>query len=255
MSRHVTSMTIDDVEHYTDEEKARIVASYPAHEREARAKGVPAMGSGRVFPVDEQSIKCDPLKIADHWPQIIGVDFGVDHPFAAARVAWDRDADVIYLTHGYRQRGGYENGEWTGNPAYHATTLRSWGDWIPVAWPHDGLQQDRTSGKPLSDLYKSHGLNMLADKATHVDGSNSVEAGLMDMLERMQTNRLKVFSTVGEFFEEFRMYHRKEGKLVKERDDLISAFRYAVMMLRFAETKPVRFEMGHAGAGGDWMGI
>jgi hypothetical protein len=30
-------MTIDDVEHYSAEEKARIIASYPAHEREARA--------------------------------------------------------------------------------------------------------------------------------------------------------------------------------------------------------------------------
>ena len=31
------------------------------------------------------------------------------------------------------------------------------------------------------------------------------------------------------------MYHRKEGLIVKERDDLMSATRYAIMMLRFAE--------------------
>ncbi len=34
------------------------------------------------------------------------------------------------------------------------------------------------------------------------------------------------------------MYHRKEGKVVKERDDVISASRYALMMLRFAMTEP-----------------
>ena len=30
------------------------------------------------------------------------------------------------------------------------------------------------------------------------------------------------------------MYHRKDGKVIKERDDLMSATRYAVMMLRNA---------------------
>src|SRR5215831_8986651 len=32
--RHITSMTLDDVEHYSDEEKATIIASYPPHELE-----------------------------------------------------------------------------------------------------------------------------------------------------------------------------------------------------------------------------
>jgi hypothetical protein len=33
------------------------------------------------------------------------------------------------------------------------------------------------------------------------------------------------------------MYHRKDGKVVKERDDTISASRYALMMLRFADVE------------------
>ncbi len=251
------SMTIDDVDHYTAEEKARIIASYPPHEREARTKGIPAMGSGRVFPIEEESIKCDPMPIPKHWPQICGLDFGVDHPFAAARLAWDRDSDCVYVTHGYRQRGGHENGQWTGNPAYHATTIRGWGKWVPVAWPHDGLAQDRQSGDRLADIYRNHEINMLPERATHPDGGNGVEAGLMDMLERMQSGRFKVFSTVGEFFEEFRLYHRKDGKLVKERDDLISAVRYAVMMLRFAKTSPRQDgskEQDRPLGDGAWMG-
>src|SRR5262245_18572029 len=44
------TMTIDDVEHYTAEEKQRIIASYPKHELEARTKGIPVLGSGRIFP-------------------------------------------------------------------------------------------------------------------------------------------------------------------------------------------------------------
>jgi hypothetical protein len=38
-----------------------------------------------------------------------------------------------------------------------------------------------------------------------------------------------------DWFSEFRTYHRKDGRVVKERDDLMSATRYACMMLRHAQ--------------------
>lgn len=228
--RHVTSMTIDDVDHYTAAEKASIVASYPAHEREARAKGIPTMGSGRIFPVAEELITVPPRAIPRHWREIIGIDFGWEHPTAAARLAYDGDTDTIYVTAAYRRKEAV--------PVLHATAVKAWGDWIPVAWPHDGLQHDKGSGLQLAEQYRDAGLNMLSEQATHEEGGNGVEAGIMDMLERMETGRFKVFAGLNEWFEEFRMYHRKEGKIVKERDDLMSATRYAVMMLRFAKTKP-----------------
>ena len=229
MSRHVTSMTIDDVEHYSAEEKARIIASYPPHEREARAKGIPTMGSGRVFPIAEEKIAIEPVPIPDFWPQIVGVDFGIDHPFGAARLAWDRDSDTVYVTHCYRVRGEI--------PAIHAVQIKAWGEWIPVAWPHDGLIRDKGSGEQLASQYGSHGVNMLPERAEHAEGGNGVEAGIADMLERMSTGRFKVFKNLGDWFEEFRLYHRVDGLIVKERDDLMSATRYACMMLRFATTK------------------
>ena len=60
----------------------------------------------------------------------------------------------------------------------------------------------------------------------------------MELLDMMQTGRFKVFSHLNDWFEEFRMYHRKDGKVVKLDDDLMSATRYANMMRRFAITKP-----------------
>ena len=228
--RNVTSMTIDDAEHYTPEERAKIIASYPAHEREARAKGIPTLGSGRIFPVPEEDITVAPFEIPKHWVQIGGIDFGWDHPTAGAHLAWDRDTDCIYLVNGYRKREA--------TPIIHAAALKSWGTWIPWAWPHDGLQHDKGSGDQLAGQYRAQGLNLLQERATFEDGTNGVEAGVIDMLDRMQTGRFKVFSTVQEFFEEMRLYHRKDGRIVKERDDLISAARYALMMKRFATTKP-----------------
>jgi phage terminase large subunit-like protein len=231
---HVTQMTIDDALHYTPAQRAAIIASYPAHEREARTKGVPTLGSGRIFPVTEESIMCAPIEIPRHWVQIGGIDFGWDHPSAAVKLAWDRDADIIYVTAAHRQR------EQT--PLLFAATIKPWGAWLPWAWPHDGLQHDKGSGEQLAQQYRDQGLTMLQDKATHAPadgekegtGGNSVEAGLTDMLDRMQTGRLKVFSHLNDWFEEFRMYHRKDGKVVKLDDDLMSATRYGTMMKRFA---------------------
>lgn len=229
--RIVTTMTIDDAEHYTPEERAKIVASYPAHEREARTKGIPSMGSGLIFPVLEEDIVIEPVAIPPIWPQINGLDFGYDHPFAAVNLAWDRDADIVYVCKNYRKREA--------TPIIHAAAIKPWGDWIPCSWPHDGFQHDKGSGEQLAAQYGAQGLNMLAENAQWEEGGNGVEAGIAEMLDRMLTGRWKVFNTCTEWLEERRMYHRKDGKIVKERDDVISASRYALMMLRFAETKPL----------------
>ena len=83
----------------------------------------------------------------------------------------------------------------------------------------------------------------------------SVEAGFMDMLDRMQTGRFKVFRHLNDWFEEFRLYHRKDGKVVKEADDLMAATRYALMMLRCGETEPgPRVVEPRLGFAGSWMG-
>ena len=228
--RAVTTMTIDDAGHYSAEDRARIIAAYPPHEREARTKGIPSLGSGRIFPIEEAAISIDPIPISKHWPQIGGMDFGYDHPFGAVRMAWDRDNDCIYVTAVYREREA--------TPIIHAAALKSWGEWLPWVWPHDGLQHDKGSGDQLALLYKGQGLKMWPERATFEDATNGVEAGIADMLQRMQTGRWKVFSNCREWFEEFRLYHRKDGKIVKERDDVLCASRYALMMKRVAITKP-----------------
>lgn len=235
----VITMTIEDAEHYTPEQRKAIIAGYPAHEREARAKGIPTLGSGRIFPIDEDLLKEDQPLIPKHWKRIAGMDFGWDHPTATVWIAYDADTDTVHLYDAYRVKEA--------TPIIHAATIRAKGDWIPVSWPHDGLQHDKGSGEALADQYRKQGVNMLPDKATHPPakgekegtGGNGVEAGLMEMLDRMQTGRLKVARHLNDWFEEFRLYHRDEGKIVKIDDDLMSATRYAIMMLRFAKTKPV----------------
>ena len=226
---HVTNMTIDDALHYTAEDRAAIIASYPEHEREARTRGIPIMGSGRVFPIAEAGISVESFHIPAHWPRIVGLDFGWDHPAAAVWMAWDRDTDTVYVYDVWRAREQ--------SVAMQSLVLRARGDWIPVAWPHDGLQHDKGSGEQLAKQYKTAGVAMLRERAQFEDGTNGVEAGIQEMLKRMQTRQLRVFKHLEDWFEEFRDYHRKDGLIVKERDDLMAATRYGLMELRHALTE------------------
>jgi phage terminase large subunit-like protein len=237
--RSDTNMTIEDAEHIPAAERAKIIASFPAHEREARAKGIPVLGSGRIFPVAEAVITVEPFLLPDLWPRICGLDFGWDHPSAAVWLAWDRDNDIVYAYDAMRVR------ETT--PKAQAPAIKGRGPWIPVAWPHDGLQTEKGSGIQLAEQYRDAGVNMLYEHAQLPESGAedeqkvsrvSVEAGVLLMLTAMQEGRFRVFSTLNDWFEEFRLYHRKDGKIVKEGDDLMSATRYGYVMLRHAICPP-----------------
>ena len=229
--------TWDDAPHMTDTVRKQILEALPPHERKMREKGIPVLGSGLVFPLPEEDLLCDPIDIPDHWPRLCGIDFGWDHPTAVAWIAWDRDSDIVYVYDSYSLRQE--------TVPVHASAINARGKWIPVIWPMDGRQADKGSGKNLTEQYRKESVNMLREHFSNPPsqgmkegtGGNSVEAGIMQMLTRFQTKRLKFFKNQGKLLEELRMYHRKEGKIVPIHDDVISALRYCVMSLRKARVK------------------
>ena len=233
--RGVVSMTIEDALHIPAAERERIIAAYLPHEREARARGVPTMGSGRIFMASEDSILEAPVEyIPAHWVKLWGIDFGIGHPFAAVLILWDRDADVIHVHHTYRVVDAL--------PIQHAAAMKPVGAGVPVAWPRDGTNR-AVDGRPLAAHYKVQGLRMLQDHATWPDGSVSTEAGILEMDEREKSGRLKYARHLSDILEERRFYHRKDGQIVKLKDDLMSALRIAIMMKRLARAV-------HLGRGG-----
>ncbi len=228
--------TWDDALHLSEKDKRERTARYDEHERDTRTKGVPMMGTGLVYPVPHEMILVEPFPIPTHFRRMCGIDFGIDHPGAAAWLCHDADSDIIYLYDCYRERGK--------TPAYHAQAIMARGAWIPVAWPHDGMQRDKGSGIPLAHQYRARGVNMLLEPASWDSEfrsergarAQSREAGNQEILERMHTGRFKVVkcSSTEPFLEELRMLHRKDSLIVAINDDIESAVRYAVMMLRFS---------------------
>ena len=225
--------TWDDAPHLDEDTKEQLLAQYPPHERKLRSQGIPVFGSGLVFPVPEDKLIVDPFEIPDHWKRIAGLDFGYDHPTAVAWIAIDEESDTYYVYDVYSNRQE--------TAIIHSAAIKKRPQWIPVAWPKDGLQSDKGSGVSLAEQYREQGVNMLHDWARNPKaagdtgkGNNFIEPSIMEMLQRMETGRFKVFGHLEEWFKEFRAYHRKDGKIVPIKDDILCATRYAVMCAQFA---------------------
>ena len=218
--------------HLNEDVMQQILSSYSPHEREMRRYGRPSIGSGLVFPLGEEQVITDPVHIEEHWPRIAAIDFGWDHPTAVVWCAIDRDEDIFYIYDCYRASKA--------SPSVHSENIKTRPHFIPIAYPHDGNRRDSMGNPGLADQYRNLGCNFLLEHFSNPPslgvnkGSNSIEEGLMAMLQAIEGDKFKVFSTLSDWFEEFRMYHRKFNKVVPIRDDLMSATRYAFQSQRFA---------------------
>ena len=233
----IINATWDDAPHLDADTKVQILEAIPEHERKMRSMGIPMLGSGLVFPISEDRIRCAKIDFPSYIPRIGGMDFGYDHPTAAVDCAWDRDTNTFYVLRCYRKPKLILS--------QYAKEIREFMGETRVAWPHDGGKHDPGSGQGLANQYRAAGIKMLPYHATNPpgpgqvegQGGNSVEPGLQAMLTDMEGGRFKVLDTPENalWFQEFRMYHRKDGMVVKLMDDLMSATRYAYISKRHAK--------------------
>lgn len=208
---------------------------FPPYEIEMRRSGKPLSGSSIIFPVKDEDICCEPIVIPEHWPTIIGMDFGGDHPFAVVKMAFDptnkkKKAYVIDCIKKSRLTISQE-----------ASIIKGMGgDKIPVAWPHDGNKLDKESGRTIADLYRKEGVKMLENPFSNPPdtgdqegtGGIGTDAGLKRMYWAMTEGRFFVSKHLQDWFNEKNAYHTKANefgdvKIVRINEDLMSATRYA----------------------------
>jgi len=246
-SRIYIIVSHDDAPHMTSEEKARLYNSYSHHEREARTKGIPSIGSGLVYPVHDSNLLVSPFEIPEYWPRCFGMDFGW-HNTAAVFMAHDQDNDVVYLY------GEYLAGHLT--PQHHAFQLIKQGaDWMPGGYDGAGEGAQQSDGGNLVDLYEQAGIRNWtpADK-------KSVNKGIYTVLQRMETGKLKIFSSLTKLMTELRMYSRDDnGKVKKGNDHLMDAMRYGVVtgipLARVKHSTINKLKIPTQSSGGSWMRI
>lgn len=185
----------------------------PPHMRDARAKGIPSLGAGAIYPVPEESVICDPFNIPDYFPQCYAMDVGWNRT-AVIWAAHDTNTDIVYLYSEY----------YVGNaePPIHAAAIRARGAWIPGVIDPAARGRGQRDGQRLLNDYRQLGLENLEVS------ENALEAGIYDVWTRMSTGRLKAFKTLLNWRQELRFYQRDEKGHIKDgqADHLMDCTRY-----------------------------
>jgi hypothetical protein len=175
-----------------------------------------------VYPTPDSELVVQEFAIPNHWPRA----YGMDVRWSTAAVIWgayDPESDVLFLYSEYLGEA---------DPAIHIAAIRPRGEWIPGLIDPTANGRERGDGYRLVQIYQSLGLRLEAM-------DNPVESGVLSMGQRMQSGRLKVFSSLAKYLEERRLYRCNErDQIVKECDHLQDAARCLVGGIRQMRTKP-----------------
>lgn len=231
-SKYLVSAGWDDVPHLDEKTKAELLASTPPHLREARARGIPSLGSGAIYPIPLEEVQCKPFKIPDFWPRCYALDPGWNRT-AALWCAWN-PADSMGYIYSEHYRGREK-------APVHATAIKARGKWIRGLIDPASRGRSQDEGRRLISQYQSEGLKLsLPD--------NSVEPGLDATWLALSTGLLKVFDTLKFWEGEYGIYRRDDdGKVVKRNDHLMDCMRYLVMSGRaIADVVPAEYRTAPA---------
>jgi hypothetical protein len=199
------------------------------------------LGEGRVYKTPEEQIieEIDPLTLPSYWRWGAAIDIGLQHPFGYTLMVHDVDTDDIHVIAELRMPDTAISGHVA---AIRQLEKRIFGRHMnfPTAWPNDGNTRDKGSGEPLKDIYKRYGLRVMPEHASHAGlhgaAAYSLEGGVSEINEKERAGKWKVSRGCLAYLEERRLYHRKDGEIVKLRDDVLSAARYDLMMRRYFRT-------------------
>ena len=203
--------TWDDAPHLSKEERDEQWGKIQPHLRDARSKGIPVIGIGAIYPVAEETIAVPDFVLPPFWPRSYALDVGWNAT-AAVWGAWNPEGEVCYLYSCYKQ--GMEK------PPIHAAGIKSRGSWLRGVDDPAAMGSGQDDGQKLHEQYLKEGLHLSP-------ADNAFESGIYDVWVALSTGKLKVFSSLVQWWAEFRLYARNEkGRVVSGDDHLMDCTRY-----------------------------
>jgi hypothetical protein len=195
-----------------------------------------------VYPIPETELVVQEFTIPDHWPRAVGLEIRWN-ALAAIWGALDPQSDVLYF---------YSEYDAEAVPALHAAAIRARGDWIPGLMDPSANGRNQADGYRVMQMYRNLGVTL-----GPLD--NTLESGILNVAQRMNSGRLKVFPSLSKYLAERRLYSCDErSQIVMDHDRLQDAARCLVTGISRMRTKPKpaqlqprRFPVYHGPQG--WM--
>jgi phage terminase large subunit-like protein len=215
-TKQVIFATWADAPHLDIKARADLLEEYLPWQRAARTEGIPQLGAGAIYPLEESRITVEDFPVPAHWQRAYGLDVGWNWT-AFGFWAVDPDTGVAYM---------YECQKVSAMEPYevvkliHAVDGRIRGVIDPAA-----AGRGQKDGERLIQAYRDLGLDI-------VPANNAVAAGIQNVWRRLVSGKCKIFRGKGEpMLAEYRMYRRDEkGNIVKENDHLMDGgLRYPIM--------------------------
>ena len=175
-----------------------------------------------VYPLPDDAIVIDDFRIPEHWPRA----YGLDLRWGTASAIWgalDPESDVFYLYDEYSREA---------ESAVHASEILARGDWIPGLIDPQANGRNQADGLALVHVYRCHTLALQSI-------NNPLESGVMNLRERMNAGRLKVFASLLGFLEQRRLYrHDERDQIVNEHNSMMDAARCLIGGLARLRRRP-----------------
>lgn len=209
------NITMDDLPWMDEASIEHALEGLPDYEKRARRYGIAATSSGLIYQFPDEQYTCEAFDIPKHWPRISGFDCGINHPSTAVSLAWDREADCVYIYQEYWSQGK--------TAPEVAMTLKHWS--TKFVLPHDARKRDNMgTDNTVAALYEREGFDVITGDHDRWGRVEKVRA-------MIATGRLFIFKErCPHLLKEMRTYRTKnDGRtILRKDDDTISAFEHAV---------------------------
>lgn len=210
----------ESIPHLPPDMQEELLMSYSPHERDARAKGIPQLGSGAIYPILEDDIICEPFEIPVSWKRVYGFDVSPNRTAIVWGAINPADGTIYLYSEHYVEK--------LSHPAMIKDALQSRGDWIPgCVDPASDKLIAPGDGRTFYQYFSDQGIELVIPRKSQT----GVEAGIYKTRSMLESGMLKVFSTLSHWLTEYRLYRRDDqGKIVKQGDDLMDATRYLIVV-------------------------
>lgn len=238
---YMQSASIYDNPTYTEEQIKQFLAGVPDYQRDMRLHGIPVLGTGAVFRVDDVAIMVENIQPLPHWQIVGGVDWGLTQDATVLVFAvYDPDNDNYYIFKEYYFGGSADTGNRT---AQHLANviLNSEFASVPIIMPHDGvsrgkIMRDMGCNIPNQPFFNPQDTQLDLIKTTNSKSNRLIGTGIDEMILLFEQERLKVDASCFNWFREKRNYFWQYNEVTGEhkakgQDHTIDASRYALLSL------------------------